>query len=116
MNDLLFKYKESQQENLILSELIHLLTKKLADVEVEKSILKFESHNAILLKHHLLGIFSFYSDIIEKLNKAVAEDKMNREFAQEENALFEIVRLLTENTKHLEKINQELESRKQLEI
>jgi hypothetical protein len=116
LNELLFKYKESQQENMILGELIHLLTKKLADAEVEKSILVFESNNAILLKQHLLGVFSFYSDIIEKLNKAIAEDKITREFAQEENTLLEIVGLLTENVRHLEKINQKLEANKQYPI
>lgn len=113
MNELLFRHKESRQENLILYELVQLLTIKLADAEAEKSILVFESNNAILLKQHLLGAFSFYSDIIKKLNSGIAEDKITREFVQEENTLLEIVRLLTENIRHLEKINQKLETVKQ---
>lgn len=90
---------------------MQMLIRKLKDAEIDNSELKFESHNAILLKQHLLGIFSFYSDIIKKLNLAIAKDKINREFAQEENTLFEIVQLLSENVKYLEKINKKLEQK-----
>ncbi|NDF35954.1 MAG: hypothetical protein EB154_08950, partial [Nitrosopumilaceae archaeon] len=79
--------------------------------EMEKTSLKFEFNNANLIKQHLLGIFSFYSEIIKKLNQAMEDDKIKREFAQEENTLFEIVSLLTENVTYLEKVNQQLEYR-----
>lgn len=102
---------EVQQENYILNDIMDILLTKLADAEIEKSALKFEYNNVTLLKQHLLGIFSFYSDIIAKLNQAVEEDKLKREFAQEENALFEIVKLLSQNVNHLEKINQQLEQK-----
>lgn len=115
MSSLSFEYKEVQQENYLLSSITDIISAKLADAETEKSILKFESNNANLIKQHLLGIFSFYSDLIEKLNRAVGEDKIKREFAQEENTLFEIVRLLSENVKYLEKINQQLEHRMHME-
>lgn len=111
MNDLLFQHKEMQQENYILSDIADALSAKLTDAEIEKTTLEFEFNNAHLLKQHLLGIFSFYSDIIRKLNQAMKEDKINREFAQEEDALFDIVKLLTKNVAYLEKINQQLEQR-----
>lgn len=102
---------EIQQENYILNDIADILSTKLTDAEIEKSALKFEFNNVNLIRHHLLGVFSFYSDIITKLNQAMEEDKLKREFAQEENALFEIVKLLSENVNHLEKINQQLEQR-----
>lgn len=111
MSSLSFEYKEAQQENYILNSILDIVSTKLADAETEKSVLKFESNNANLIKQHLLGIFSFYSSLVEKLNQAVEEDKIKREFAQEENTLFEIVRLLSENVGYLEKINQQLEHR-----
>lgn len=104
---------EVQQENYILRDIMDILSAKLDDVEIERASLRFEFNNANLLKQHLLGVFSFYSDIITRLNQAMEEDKIKREFAQEENTLFEIVRLLSENVNHLEKVNQHLEQRTQ---
>lgn len=106
---------EVQQENYILNDIMDILSARLTDAEIEKSALKFEFNNINLLKQHLLGVFSFYSDIITRLNQAMEEDKLKREFAQEENALFEIVKLLSENVNHLEKINQQLEQRIQMD-
>jgi uncharacterized protein YjgD (DUF1641 family) len=100
---------EIQQENYILHDIIDILSVKLDDMEIERRSLRFEFNNVNILKQHLLGVFSFYSDIITKLNNAMEGDKIKREFAQEENSLFEIVALLSENNHHLEKINQHLE-------
>lgn len=111
MSDLAFSHKEVQQENYILCDIADALSTRLADAEMEKTSLKFEFNNANLIKQHLLGIFSFYSEIIKKLNQAMEDDKIKREFAQEENTLFEIVSLLTENVTYLEKVNQQLEYR-----
>jgi hypothetical protein len=104
---------EVQQENYILRDIMDILSAKLDDAEIERASLRFEFNNVNLLKQHLLGVFSFYSDIITKLNQAMEEDKIKREFAQEENALFEIVRLLSENVNRLENVNQHLEQRTQ---
>lgn len=106
---------EVQQENYILRDIMDILSAKLDDAEIERESLRFEFNNVNLLKQHLLGVFSFYSDIITKLNQAMEADKIKREFAQEENALFEIVKLLSENVNHLEKINQQLEQRIQMD-